>query len=509
MTAAESKPKSASVRLKVGEKVAYGAGNVAFGIIMFITTTFLLFYYSDALGLSPALAGTALMLGKLWDAINDPLTGYISDHTSSRWGRRRVFLLFAAVPVGALFYFIWAPPSFLTASPGIGLFTYLLVTWILLMSGASITDIPYYALGAEMSSDADERSSIFAYSNAGARIGQLLAVLAGNFVLSEPDMIVGLLHDTLGLMSDATAAQAIVFLSDPTNAFRWAGAVFGLLITAIFLWTFAGTRERVVREQEAPITGGAFRHLATVLKEQYATLKDKPFRILIISTLVGDINAGMMLSTIPFVIEYWLKMQDWFAAIFLIVIVAQIFFGFMWVRVSRSKGKKFVFAAAQLIYGVNAFFMLLMGPGRVAQMLLWALVVSLALAAYLMVWSLIADVVDYDEHKRHIRREGAFYSMYTLTNKVATAIGTFLVGLFLSAIGMQGDFTVTPTMIFWLKMFFGPAIGTLNLVGLAIFMMFPYNREEHQKIQADLEQRKAALPADMKPAGVAGTTSSG
>jgi Na+/melibiose symporter-like transporter len=79
-----------------------------------------------------------------------------------------------------------------------------------------------------------------------------------------------------------------------------------------------------------------------------------------------------------------------------------------------------------------------------------------------------------------------------LTNKVATAIGTFLVGLFLSANGMQADFAETPTMIFWLRMFFGPAIGTLNLVGLAIFMLYPYNRDEHKRIQAELEQRKAA-----------------
>jgi Na+/melibiose symporter-like transporter len=315
-------------------------------------------------------------------------------------------------------------------------------------------------------------------------------VLAGNFVLSEPAMAIGFLHDTLGLMSDATAANAIDFLSSPAPAFRWIGALFGLIITANILWTFSATRERVKHEVEEVKEKKSFKE---VLIQQYKTLQDKPFRILIIATLVADINTGIVLSTFPYALEYWLKLQDYFAVLFLIVIVMQIFFGFGWVWLSKRKGKKFVFLAAQFVYGVTFMSLYFMQPGKVIPMLIIMLFVSLALAGYLMVWSIIADIVDYDEYKTHKRREGAFYSFYTLTNKVATAIGIFFVGLFLSAVGMEGDFTMTPTMVFWLKMFLGPFVGLLNVIGFIIFLFFPYNREEHQQIQAELEERKADI----------------
>ncbi len=491
MTKANSMQTS-EVKLKVREKVAYGASNAAFAIIMFFTSSFLLFFYSDALGLSPALAGLAIMLGKIWDAVNDPLTGYISDNAETRWGRRRVFLLIGAIPLGILFYFMWAPFGFLLENPGAGLFLYMLIAWILLMSGLSILDIPYLALGAEMTSETDERSSVFAYSNAAYRLGQLLAVLAGNFVLMSPDSAIGFLHGTLGLMTDSTAQNAIDFLSNVPEAFRWVGAFFGLLITALILWTFTGTKERVKREEIEELEGNSFKE---ILINQWKTLENKPFRVLIIATLVADINTGIVLATFPYALTYWLLLDDYFAMLFGIVIIMQIFFGFAWVWVSKKKGKKFVFLAAQLIYGLTFTAMYFMEPGNVSMMAVAMIFVSMALAAYLIVWSLIADIVDYDEYKTHRRREGTFYSLYTLTNKIATAIGIFFVGLFLSAVGMEGDFTSTPTMIFWLKMFFGPFVGLLNIVGYIIFLRFPYNKEEHKKIQDELELRKVDMPA--------------
>ena len=106
-------------QIKVGlaEKSAYGFAGLGAGLVRNMISLYLLFYYSDIIGLSPAYMSLAIMIGNIWDAVTDPLMGFISDHTDSRMGRRRLYLFWGAFPLGLLVYFTWAPPSALEGFP--------------------------------------------------------------------------------------------------------------------------------------------------------------------------------------------------------------------------------------------------------------------------------------------------------------------------------------------------------------------------------------------------------
>ena len=144
--------------LTLGFKFKYGLADMGFALLTSAMQFFLLFYYTDVAGINPALAGAALMVGKLtWDAINDPLFGYLSDRTRSRFGRRRVYMLLGAVPLGIAAWVMFSLPKGLTGATA---FLAVLLSFWLVDTFHTITTTPYYALTPELTRDYNERASL-------------------------------------------------------------------------------------------------------------------------------------------------------------------------------------------------------------------------------------------------------------------------------------------------------------------------------------------------------------
>ena len=492
------------VKIRTRENAAYGAGNFGLGVVLFMASTYLLYYYSDFIGLSPALMGLAIVIGKVWDAVCDPLLGYISDRTRSRWGRRRVYLLFASVPLAIAFYFMWAPPSFLTEDPGAGLFVYITCVWVALMTLYAAVAVPYYALGAEISTDEHERSQAFAWSNMGNRLGQLLAIAAANAALEFGDTLVQALHNKLGLFSDATTQSLVDYFSVPANGLQVVVAFFSILLLASILWSFFGTRERVIYRPEEKAEGGLIGGVKAFFAETVGNFKSKAFRVLIISQLIGDINAGMMFSTFPYALKYVFGAEDYLAPFMAVAIICGILFAFAWVKVAKKKGKKWCFLAAQLMYAIAMLAMMAVPQGAPLFFLPCCVLLSVGIGGYVMVWSLIADIADYEELRTGRRREGSLYGIYNLSSKTANAIGVGVTGFVIAWLGFTKGATITSDMTFQLRLFFTVGIALLNIVGFLIFLRYPYDREEHKRIQVELKDRnRDAAGADAAPAPVA------
>jgi GPH family glycoside/pentoside/hexuronide:cation symporter len=145
-------------KLTLGFKFRYGLAELGFALITSAMQFFLLFYYTDVAGLNPALAGVALMVGKLsWDAINDPLFGYLSDRTRSRFGRRRIYMIIGAVPLGFAAWIMFSLPSGLT---GASAFLAVLLSFWLVDSFHTMTSTPYYALTPELTREYIERAIV-------------------------------------------------------------------------------------------------------------------------------------------------------------------------------------------------------------------------------------------------------------------------------------------------------------------------------------------------------------
>ncbi len=221
-------------------KIIYGSGDIGFSLTSTIIGVYFLIFLTDVVHLQPAMAAIAILVGRTWDYINDPLIGHISDRTRSRWGRRRPFLLFGALPYALVFVMMWLRPAW---DNQIALVIYYAVAYALYDTGATFAYMPYYALTPELTEDYDERTSLTSYRMFYSILGSLLA-----FTL--PLMIIGNFQ--------------------PQNATRVVlmAIIFGLA-SAIPLWlVFFYTREKKeFTEQSQP-------KLINSLK---AAFKNKPF----------------------------------------------------------------------------------------------------------------------------------------------------------------------------------------------------------------------------------------
>src|SRR6266851_5732837 len=165
---------TSSARLSFGAKFSYGIGEIIVAIRQSSVLNFLLFFYTNVVMLSPSLAGLALAVGRIWDGVNDPVVGYLSDSTTSRFGRRRPYLLASTLPLGLSFFLLWSPPQ---GMGSMGNFLFLAAAYILMDAFFTLYATPYLALGAELSHDYHERTQIVTTRAVFHGLGALLTVL--------------------------------------------------------------------------------------------------------------------------------------------------------------------------------------------------------------------------------------------------------------------------------------------------------------------------------------------
>jgi Na+/melibiose symporter-like transporter len=180
-------------RLSLPTKTAFGVGQMAEGIKNNALNVFALFYYNQVLELPGTLAGLALGIAIVFDAITDPICGALSDRTHTRWGRRHPYMVGAAVPLGLSFFLLFSPPAGLGSW---GPFTWLTVSAVMVRTAMTAYFIPHLALGAEMASNYDDRSSVFAFSTIFGYLGGITSIWIGYTVFfpSSPDFTNGLLN---------------------------------------------------------------------------------------------------------------------------------------------------------------------------------------------------------------------------------------------------------------------------------------------------------------------------
>lgn len=176
-----SKIEFADEKLPLGLKLVYAVGNLGFTLLISGIGFFLLIFYTDVAGIPPALASTALLVGKIWDVVNDPLFGWVSDRTKSPLGRRRVYLIYGALPLALVSFALWAVPRGLAPTAA---FLWIVLSYALFDTFFTITNVPFNSLTAELTRDYDERTSLMAVASVGAVVGYLLGAVL-------PPMITG------------------------------------------------------------------------------------------------------------------------------------------------------------------------------------------------------------------------------------------------------------------------------------------------------------------------------
>jgi len=260
-------------KLPLGIKLSFGIGDISNNIFIVTTGMYLLFFMTNVVGINPALAGAMLLFPKLWDVVSDPTMGAISDVTHSRFGRRRVYLLYGAAPFGICFFILFLIPGFQTE------FANALQISLLFALGCTaftVVNVPYASMVPEMSDDYNERLSIVSFRMFFASIGALLA---------------GGLTMTLVTAGGGGA-----------DGFRYMGGIFGLAIIVSCLWCFFGTRKApsLPPHKETP-----------PIKEQIKiAARNYPFTVLMASYFLQALAIGVMMAGFVYYVKYAMAARD-------------------------------------------------------------------------------------------------------------------------------------------------------------------------------------------------------
>ena len=456
-------------RLSKVTLTTYGFGAVAYGVKDSGFGTFLLLFYNQVLGLPAASVGFAIMCALLIDALIDPAVGFLSDRTSSRWGRRHPWMYGSVVPITAGWVLLWSPPD-LSAS---ALLAWLFVGAVLVRTAVSCYEVPSVALTPELSGDYDERTRIMAYRYLFGWAGGLTMLASAYlvFLAPTPDHPNGLLN------------------RGGYGAMGMAGAV---LIGLAILVSAIGTHREIPNLPRAALAG---QRLGAAFRDLGQTIRNRAFAVLLLAGLAHFTTVGVAYAMSNYLYSYVWGFEGvtfFYLAVSLFAGAAIAFVAAP--RIGRKLDKGKAAATMAVVAGTLAaapYWLRLAGlfpdarSAATVPLLLGTLVASTAASVTMAILasSMMADVVEDSEARTKRRSEGVFFAGWLFVQKCTSGVGIFVAGLILSLTGFPPDAQpgqVSPDTLDRLMLVYACAINGIALIAAFTFTRFPFGRAEHQ-----------------------------
>ncbi|MGF1600545.1 MAG: MFS transporter [Thermosynechococcaceae cyanobacterium] len=463
-------------------KLAFGAGDLGPAMGANLIIFFQLIFLTNVAGIPAGLAGSILLVSKIWDAVNDPIVGVLTDKTQSkRWGRRLPWLLYGAVPFGFFSFLLWIVPSI----GGTPLSRWWLLAYYILIGAIgqvfyTVVNLPYTAMTPELTQDYDERTQLNSYRFAFSIGGSILSLIL----------------------------VQIIFLKIPESQQELQYLVLGALTSAIGIlalyWCVFGTRKRaLVFEAQRTLTPQE--DILPLASQFKIALSNRPFLFVIGIYLCSWLAVQITASIIPyFVVNAMGLRQSDIPSVLIGVQGTALVMLFVWGALSKKLGKKAVYFMGMSLWIIAQIGLFFLQPGQVGLMYGLAVMAGIGVStAYLIPWSMLPDVIELDELQTGQRREGVFYGFMVLLQKLGLALGLFVVGLGLQASGFleaaPGEpLPVQPaSAVQAIRLAIGP-LPTLSLIaGLFLTYYYPISREVHAEILLKLREKR--IIADQEP----------
>lgn len=533
-------------KLYLSTKIAFGAGDLGPAITANILVFFLLYFFTQVAGLPPALAGSILMIGKVCDAVNDPLVGIWSDRTRSRWGRRLPWMLWGAVPFGILFFLQWLVPRF-SADEALNdwlLFGYYVAIGILFNVCYTVVNLPYTALTPELTQDYNERTSLnsfrFGFSIGGSILSLILAGIIFSTFPDDPQtqyVVLAIACGSLavfpvlwsGLRLQERGAIAILDLGQ-RRALAWGlwiltgiALVYGVGqslgygnpstrvfqmtlsgITALLLGLagysfFQGHTEPYLKQSssgaiapESPSESIPFRQQLQIV------FRNRPFLYVIGIYLASWLGVQLTASILPYFVVDWMGLPNTtFPKVALMVQGTALGMLFVWSRISQRFGKKTVYFWGTGLWILAQGGLFFLQPGQENLLYLLAIAAGFGVSvAYLVPWSMVPDVIELDELETGQRREGIFYGFMVLLQKMGLALGLFIVGLALDWANFVESVPGAPppvqpdSALLAIRIAIGPLPTCSLILGLVLAYFYPITQAVHGEIRMKLRDRQ-------------------
>jgi glycoside/pentoside/hexuronide:cation symporter, GPH family len=455
-------------RIRAGKKLAYGAGAIAENAMQNGVTNMANPFFNVALNVAPSLLGLAVMIFRIWDAITDPIMGWISDRTECRFGRRRPYIVSGAIAAGLLFALMWWCPRGMT--PGFYFGWYLTVS-ILFYAAFTVFGVPYVALGYELSSDYDERTKIMSYRTWFQSVAGIC--IQWMFWLTQRSLF-----------------------EDTVDGMRWVGIGMGLLMILMGAapGLFLKERQLTFEEVEKNRSGIKFKNLLPVFSVG-------PFRCILWSLIWAMLGMFLVIIFGFYINVYYIFGGDLKAASLLIGFSGTFYHLCCMVSVplvawvSGKLGKKaalLIFMFVAVLANVSKWW--LFTPANPwLQLVATGLIAPGLSAIWTLLASMTADVTDLDELENGTRREGSFGAFYGWTMKLGFAFCFFISGYVLEWTGFdaalgggQSERTLYAMRVLYTWI---PVVGLL--IAMIVIARFPINRARAEEIRKQLEARNA------------------
>jgi Na+/melibiose symporter-like transporter len=470
-------------KISIFDKIGYGAGNLAFGIVFQIISTYMVFYSTVILNIPGSIIGLAIGISVIWDAISDPIMGHISDHTSSRkFGRRHFYILSGAFTIAASNFFLWdIDPKLSTLWK-----TFIIIMLLLLVKTfTTIYSVPHTALGAELTDDYNERSSIQGIRTIFFILGLFSANVMGMslFFRPTPEFAQGQLNPAAYRNIGITASAAAL--------------VFGL-------FCYFSTKKYIPylpqMHKDAKNTKSGMKGL---LQDVVSAMSNADYRYIVFGYLFTNIATALIGSIGMHVFTYTFHFGNYgIAVIFGVLFGTSMLSQPIWVKISTLLDKKptvLLGLASSMMSGLYFLMLVLFQKSVIGNVLLFipfALLAGFGMGGlFSLPLSMIADTIDVDELASGERKEGIYFGCMTLCYKLSQSVAIFILGVFLDMLRFDPTLAIQPRgTVITLGLIL--AIGSLLSVSLAMLFYAKYslNRSKIAVVQQQIHERRNRQP---------------
>lgn len=433
------------------KSLLYSSGNVASGLGPAAFSTFVMFFYVDYLKMSPVLFGIGMMFYGIWNAINDPLFGQISDRTKTKRGRRIPYILFGSLPYAIAFILIWLPrPTWFKANPSM-LFVYFMIAIFLYDGFYTLVILNWTALFPEMYKAQDERTRVSAYRQVFGIIGSILG----------------------------TALTSILY-----KLYGWTAmaVIFGI-ISLIFLYiSLLGSKE-----DPSYIEKGSLPFFKAIAE----TFKNKAFLSFVFMNTCLQFTFVLIEAVLPFYAKYVLKVDEFktsalLATVFIVAMILVI----PWAKAANRRGSKKTAIISMLMFGVSLipFWFI----NSFTSGLITTAVVGIGLAGSIVLLDVfISDIVDDDEIKTGVRREGMYFGMNALVMRLGISAESLISGFMLKASGYSSSLAVgtqPQSAIRAMRELITIVPAAAIIIGILVFLPYPLHDQKLVEVKQKVEQ---------------------
>ena len=443
-------------------RLAYASPSFALAVLGIPLFIYIPKFYTDVVGMDISLLAWVVMSVRIFDAVSDPLIGLLSDHSHTRFGRRRPYMFLGALALAAVIWQLFTPPETDAAGAAwwfsLCMFT-LSVFW-------TAVQVPYEALGPEITFDYHQRTELFAWRDGFLLLGTL-------FAAATP----ALLDQVLDLGPGA---------ADQRRKFLWFASIYAPLLVVLVWWCVAAVREKPHAAKESwPGLGDSLR----------IVIRNRPFIILLAGYTISAFGANLPATLILYYVQYVLGSES--ADIFLLIYFCSgILMLPVWVRLAKKLGKKNAWLAAMALNTgafVGVFFL---GRGDLWAYGMLTLLSGLGFGATVALPSAMqADVIDYDEYLSGARREGQYIGIWSIARKLASALGIGLALALVGAAGYEPNLEQSDQVVFTLRVMYALVPCLCNAAAFLIALAYPIGPHEHERILQAVETRRQGLPA--------------